>query len=251
MGTVVQDLRYAARGFARAPGFTIAALLSIAIGVGANTSIFSVVSALLLRPLPYQDADRLAILWNRSPGLGIAEDWFSTAQYFDIKNSAKSFEQLAIAIGGQVTVTGHGEPERIGLIRMSSGLLPLLGARPALGRLFEATEDEGAPGTARVVILHHGTWMRRMGGDPAAVGRTMILNDQSYQIVGVMPESFKLPREVMNTLGGAEDAEIMMPLQLGPKAAQQRNRSEEHTSELQSQSNLVCRLHLVKKHNAT
>src|SRR5688572_3620996 len=223
MRALIQDVTYALRAFTSNRGLTIAAIVSLALGIGANTAIFSVASALLLRPLPYSDPDRLAILWNRSPGLGIAEDWFSTAQYFDIKNSANSFEQLAVAIGGQVTVTGDGEPERIGLIRMSSGLLPLLGARPALGRLFEPAEDEGAPGTARVVILHHGTWMRRMGGDPAAVGRTMVLNDQSYQIVGVMPESFKLPREVMNTLGGAEDAEIMMPLQLGPKAAQQRN----------------------------
>jgi predicted permease len=109
------------------------------------------------------------------------------------------------------------------MIRMSSGLLQLLGARPALGRLFELADDEGEPGTARVAILHHGTWIRRMGGDPSAVGRTIVLNDESYQIVGVMPESFRLPREVMNTLGGAEDAEIMLPLQLGPKARQQRN----------------------------
>ena len=231
---MLQDLRYAFRSFAGARGLTAAAILSLALGIGANTSIFSVASALLLRPLPYSDPDRLAILWNRSPGLGIAEDWFSPAQYFDIKNSSTSlarrslgeggsFEQLAVAIGGQVTVTGDGEPERIGMIRMSSGMLPLLGARPAYGRLFEAADDEGAPGTARVAILHHGTWMRRMGGDPAAVGRTITLNDQSYQIIGVMPESFALPREVMNTLGGAEDAEIMLPLQLGPKAPQQRN----------------------------
>lgn len=109
------------------------------------------------------------------------------------------------------------------MIRMSSSLLPLLGAKPAHGRLFAATDDEGAPGMTRVVILHHGTWLRRFGGDPAAVGRSILLNDQAYEIIGVMPASFTLPREVMNTLGGAEDAEIMMPLQLGPGAAQRRN----------------------------
>ena len=113
---------------------TAAAVVSLAIGIGANTAIFSVVSALLLRPLPYADADRLVILWNRSPGLNIAEDWFSTAQYFDIKNGHSGFEQVAIAIGINFNLTGDGEPERIGAIRVSSNLLPMLGraarARP-------------------------------------------------------------------------------------------------------------------------
>ncbi len=93
------DIRDALRGFARNPGFLAAAVLSLALGVGANTAIFSVASALLLRPLPYPQADRLVILWNRSPGLGITEDWFSTAQYFDVKNSGSSLEQVAIAYG--------------------------------------------------------------------------------------------------------------------------------------------------------
>src|SRR5215218_7425504 len=93
------DIRDALRGFARNRGFLAAAVLSLALGVGANTAIFSVASALLLRPLPYADADRLVILWNRSPGLGISEDWFSTAQYFDIRNAASGLEQIAIAYG--------------------------------------------------------------------------------------------------------------------------------------------------------
>src|SRR5687768_18526004 len=97
--TIAQDCRYAVRTLLRAPGFTLAAVLSLALGIGANTAIFSVASALLLRPLPYADAERLAILWNRSPGLGIAEDWFSTAQYFDIRNGSRSFDAVAIAIG--------------------------------------------------------------------------------------------------------------------------------------------------------
>ena len=107
---MLSDLRYALRGFARTPGFTAAAVLSLALGIGANTAIFSVASALLLRPLPYADADRLVILWNRSPGLGITEDWFSTAQYFDIARGHSGFEQVAIAIGGNDNLTGRGEP---------------------------------------------------------------------------------------------------------------------------------------------
>src|SRR5438270_9545557 len=125
MSTLVRDLRYALRAFGKSPGFVVAAILSLAIGIGATTAIFSITSALLLRPLPYRDADRLVILWNRSPGLDITQDWFSTAQYFDIKTSNHSFDDVAIAIGGVENLTGNGEPERIGAIHVSSNLLPM------------------------------------------------------------------------------------------------------------------------------
>src|SRR5262245_48819496 len=126
--SVRRDLRYAVRSLFSSPGFALAALASIAIGIGANTTIFSVASALLLEPLPYSDPARLVILWNRSPGLGITEDWFSTAQYFDIRNGHRGFEQLAIAIGANFNLTGEGDAERVGVIRVSSTLLPMLGA---------------------------------------------------------------------------------------------------------------------------
>ena len=221
---MLQDLRYACRAFGASPGFTAAAVLSLAIGIGANTAIFSAASALLLRPLPYQDAARLTILWNRSPGLGIAEDWFSTAQYFDIKDGHQGFEQLAIAIGSNANLTGDGEPERIGTVRVSSNLLPMLGARPALGRLFVSEEDKA--GAAGVAVLNHGTWMRRYGGDRAVLGRGLTLNGQPYRIVGVLPASFSLPREVMPTLGGVEESEILLPLPLAADAASARNRED-------------------------
>src|SRR5215207_3312703 len=105
----MRDLRYAVRSLLASRGVSAAAIVSLALGIGANTSIFTVASALLLRPLPYTDPDRLVILWNRSPGLGIAEDWFSTAQYFDVRNSAASFEQVAAAIGANLNLTGDGE----------------------------------------------------------------------------------------------------------------------------------------------
>jgi predicted permease len=224
MLSLVQDVRYAFRGFLRTPGFTVAAVLSIAIGVGANTAIFSVTSALLLRPLPYQDAERLTILWNRSPGLGITEDWFSTAQYFDIRNGHSGFEQVAIAIGGNYNLTGDGEPERIGTIRVSSNLLPMLGVRPLLGRLFEP-KDETA-GTTATALLSYGTWMRRYGGDHVVVGKMLTLNGVPYEIIGILPPTFDLPREVMPTLGGAEHSEIMIPLPLSAEAARVRNRED-------------------------
>jgi predicted permease len=221
---VRQDLLYTLRAFVRTPAFTLAAILSLAIGIGANTSIFSVVNALLLQALPYQDAERLAILWNRSPGLNIAEDWFSTAQYFDIKNGQSSFEDVAIAIGGVENLTGDGEPERIGTIHVSSNLLPMLGARAAQGRLFVPAED--IAGAGPTAVLGYGTWMRRYHGDPQALGRTLTINGKPYQIVGVLPASFSLPREVMPTLNGAEDSEVLLPLPFAADAANTRNRED-------------------------
>ena len=224
MRSLFRDVRYAVRALRASPGFTLVALASLAIGVGANTAIFSVARAVLLRPLPYADADRLTILWNRSPGLGITEDWFSTAQYFDIVTGHDGFEALAIAIGGNDNLSGGGEPERVGTIRVSSGLLPMLGARPRHGRLF--TPDDDRAGAAGKAILSHGMWMRRFGGESNVLGRAIVLNGQPYEIVGVAPEGFSLPRNVLPTLGGAEDAEVLLSLPLGADAATIRTRED-------------------------
>ena len=224
MNILLQDVRHALRVLAAAPAFTLAAVLSLAIGIGANTAIFSIVDGLLLRPLPYKDAERLVILWNRSPGLDITEDWFSTAQYFDIKNGHRGFEQVAIAIGGNHNLTGWGEPERVGAIRVSSNLLPMLGQQAALGRLFVADED--LPDRTATALLSYGTWTRRFGSDPGVLGKKIMLNGVPYEIVGVMPRSFSLPREVMPTLDGAEQAEILLPLPLPANAAQNRDHED-------------------------
>ncbi|MEO8028160.1 MAG: ABC transporter permease [Bryobacteraceae bacterium] len=224
MQTLNQDLRFAFRTLRNNKGFAAAAILSLAIGIGANTSIFSVANALLLQPLPYKDADRLAILWNRSPGLNITEDWFSTAQYFDIKTGHSGFEQLALAIGGNNNLTGDGEPERVGTVRMSSNLLPMLGVKADRGRLFVAEED--APGRAGTALLSYGMWVRRYGADPKMIGKPIFLNQQPYQVVGILPESFSLSREVMPTLGGAEQADIVLPLPLRPNAAVDRDHED-------------------------
>jgi predicted permease len=225
MNGLIRDLRYAFRAFAKNPGFTLAAVLSLAIGIGANTSIFSITSALLLRPLPYKDASRLVILWNRSPGLGITQDWFSTAQYFDVKTGHPGFEDVAIAFGTNDTLTGNGEPERIGTIRISSNLLLMLGYRAAFGRLF--LPDEDVAGHNRTALLSYGTWTRRFGSDPNIVGKTIAINDTPCEVVGILPKSFSLPREVMPTLYGAENqAEILLPFPMPPDAAQNRDHED-------------------------
>jgi predicted permease len=214
----------ALRALVHSPGFAAVAILSLAIGIGANTAIFTVVNALLLRPLPYANADRLTILWNTSPGLGITEDWFSTAQYFDIKTGTRSFEDVALAIGANANLTGDGEPERVGTLRVSSNLLGMLGVEALFGSGFTPADDR--PGSTGKALLSYGTWQRRYGGDPSVVRRSVTLNGQIYEIVGVLPASFSLPREVLPTLGVVEDAEILLPLPLPANAAQVRNRED-------------------------
>jgi predicted permease len=217
MNLLAQDLRFAIRAFAKNPGFTLAAVLSLAIGIGANTSIFSIANALLLRPLPYKDASRLVILWNRSPGLDILQDWFSTAQYLDIKNGHHGFEEVAIASGSNDNLTGEGEPERVGTVRVSSNLLPMLGAKAAAGRLFLPEED--APDRPATAVLSDGMWVRRYGGDLRVLGKSIIINGQTYQVVGILPHEFTLPHEVLPTLYGPEQPDVFLPFPLGPKAA--------------------------------
>ncbi len=221
----LQDLRFAARAFLKTPGFTAAAVLSVGIGIGANTAIFSVTHALLLQPLSYPDSDRLAILWNRSPGLDIAEDWFSTAQYFDIKTRHSGLEDVAIARGLYRTLTGDdGEPERVGTIRVSPNLLSMLGARAIYGRLLNPDDD--VPGSASVTVIGYGTWMWRYGGDPSVVGRIVSLDGQPVEIVGVLAPDFSLPREVLPTLGVVEEGDFLLPIRLGPGAATVRTRED-------------------------
>lgn len=217
MNMLAQDVRLALRSFTRNPGFALTAVLSLAIGIGANTSIFSVANALLLRPLPYKDAARLVILWNRSPGLDILQDWFSTAQYLDIKNGHHGFEEVAIASGGNDNLTGEGEPERVGTIRVSSNLLPMLGAQAASGRLFLRDEDAlDRPATA---ILSYGMWARRYGSDRRMLGKSITINGKTYEVVGILQQSFSLPHEVLPTLYGPEQPDVFLPFPLGPKTA--------------------------------
>jgi len=217
MNLLTQDLRIALRAFVNNPGFTLVAVLSLAIGVGANTSIFSVANALLLRPLPYKDASRLVILWNRSPGLDILQDWFSTAQYLDIKNGHHGFEEIAIASGSNDNLTGEGEPERVGTVRVSSNLLPMLGAKAVAGRLFLLDED--APDRPSTAVLSYGMWARRYGSDPQMLGKSITINGKTYEVVGILPKSFSLPHEVLPTLYGPDQPDVFLPFALGPKAA--------------------------------
>ena len=154
MNRLFQDIRYAARILRKSPGLSLVIVLSLAIGIGANTAIFSVVDALLLRPLPYPAAERLAVLWLRSPGINIPKDWPSPGQYIDIQTQNSVFEEMSISQGGPMNLTGLPQPHRVDVLRTGSSLFHLLGGKPLIGRLLLPEDD--TPGKPQVAILSHG-----------------------------------------------------------------------------------------------
>ncbi len=188
--TIWQDVRHAVRGLRRTPGFTVAAVLTLALGIGANTAVFSVVDAVLLRPLTYDDPDRLVVVHETLPALGRIP--VSAGSFEEWRKAARSFEQMALIAIAPVILTGSGEPERLDAARVSASLFPMLGTTPPLGRTF--TPEEEMPGRHRVVALSDDLWRRRFGADPAIVGRTITLNDQIHEVVGVLPPEFRFPR---------------------------------------------------------
>src|SRR5262245_55478455 len=151
MQSLWKDLRYGARMLLKNPGFTLVAIFTLTLGIGANTAIFSIVNSLLLRPLPYSNAERLAIIWTHSPGANVAQDWPSPGQFYALKSENSVFEQLALALGDNVILTGNAEPERLGAVRASSAVFSLLGAQAMLGRVFLPEED--TPDQTLTVIL--------------------------------------------------------------------------------------------------
>ena len=206
---LLQDLHYAIRSFAKSPGLSLLIVISLAIGIGANTAIFSLTSALLLKPLPYPDSDRLAILWLRSPGIGIPQDWPSPGQYHDIVTQNHVFEDAALAIGDNFTLTDREKAIKVDGIAATSTLLPMLGAKAILGRLLLPEED--LPGKPQSVVLTYGFWQREFAGDPKIIGRSITLDGNPHTIVGVLSPSFRLNHEVIPTIAGIEKPELFLP----------------------------------------
>jgi predicted permease len=230
-----QDIRYAARILRKNPVSTAVIILSLAIGIGANTAVFSVTSALFLKPLAYPASDRLAILWLRSPGIDIFQDWPSPGEYMDIRSQNQVFEETAIAIGFSRTLTGLDHPERVDVLQASSSLLRMLGAKAILGRTILPEEDIGRPAATAnpndpqpppepsgTAVLTYPIWQRLYGGDPKILGRSMIIGGKQYTVVGVLDRSFVLNHEVMPTVGGIDKAEIIVPLPLAADAVNDR-----------------------------
>jgi putative ABC transport system permease protein len=187
LDTLAQDIRYGARMLRRSPGFTAAALVTLALGIGANTAIFTVVDAVLLRPLPYAEPDRLVTVGDRNPEGFSSNVGFATV--LDWRERSRSFEHLAMMRGWLPTLVTNGEAERLPAVRVSWNYFDMMGVHPTLGRGFTADEDR--PDHWRVLLLSDGLWRRRFGADPSVVGRTVVMNDREYRVIGVMPASFE------------------------------------------------------------
>src|SRR5215212_11709953 len=212
MGMLGQDLRYGFRMLLKRPGFTVVAVVTLALGIGANTAIFSVVNAILLNPLPFPSPERLVALGQTSPEGRAALSNFSFRNYADLREQSKTFERLAAYYNSNLTLTGQGEAARLRVTVATADLFPMLGASPSLGRVFLPEEDNPGGGSAgRPVILSWDCWQRYFGGEPAVVGRTVALSGSTYTVVGVMPANFSFPVQAQPTevwVSTARDAEL-------------------------------------------
>ena len=210
---LLHDLRYAARLQRKNPAFTIIAIIALALGIGANTAIFSVVNTVLLRPLPYKDPERLVMVWEDATKQGYPRDTPAAANFVDWRDQSQNFEGMAAIADESFNLTGSGDPERLEGRRVSATMFPLLGVEPQIGRVFTAAEDQ--PGAQRVVVLSYPLWQRRFGGDPGIIGQSLTLNGESYVVVGVMPARFQFP---------SSDDQAWVPIALTQQDAGNRNR---------------------------
>jgi putative ABC transport system permease protein len=209
MQTLLQDLKYASRTLVKTPAFTVIAILTLALGLGANTAIFTVVNALLLRPLPYAHPDRLVMVWQdlRARG-GPADEWASPGNFADWRRATDVFDQVAAISGWRPTLTGGTEPEALAGEQVAHEYFSALGIAPVAGRSFAEADD--VPNAPRVALIGTGLWQRKFGGDLTAIGSVVALNGEPHEIIGVVPDGF---RPVVNP-----DAEIWRPLRLNMAA---------------------------------
>jgi len=210
MDGFLNDVRYAFRNLIKRPAFTLIAAITLALGIGANTAIFSSVYALLLKPLPFPELNHVVAVWDSYPSRGVKRNEVSMANYLDWQSQNQSFEQLALYRWWSANLTGIDPPERIQAFLITANFLDTLGVKPIMGRNF--TADENQPGKDAVTILTHDLWQRRFGGDPNILGKTITLDGTARTIVGVMPESFKYPANV----------EVYSPIGITPKMAGNR-----------------------------
>lgn len=217
-------LRFSLRSLRNTPAFTTVVVLTLGVGIGAATAMFSVVNGLLLNPLPYPDADRLVMLWQGRRGQDVEEDWFSVAQYVDIREQTTAFDDVTLAVGFGATLTERGAPSRVGFVRTTSVYLGFLGARASLGRIFDETDDAG--GAPTVALITDEIWRGPFGGDPGVVGQTITLDGTQTEIVGVLSADVLIDNEVLPTLGAVDPLGVILSLPLTEELLAQRNRED-------------------------
>jgi len=205
MGNVWADLRYGARLLLKSPGFTLVALLTLALGIGANTAIFSVLDAVLLRPLPFPEPQQLAMIWEDASFVSFPKNTPAPANYWDWKTRNHTFSDIAAMRTASVSLTDEGAPEFVLGMNATSNLLSILGVKPAMGRNFTAEEDRSA---ATLVVISHGLWQRRFGGDPSIIGRSIRMSGVPHTVIGIMPRGFHFPRRT---------TDFWRPTGFGPK----------------------------------
>jgi putative ABC transport system permease protein len=186
---MISQVKHVFRRLLRSPIFTAVTLATVAIGIGANSAIFSVVNGVLLKPLAYADAERLVGVWQSAPGIGFDEAQLSFSDYFTFRDENRSFQEFGLWKNDSVSITGLGAPEQIETLNVTDGILPALGVQPARGRWFTAKDD--SPGSPATAILTYGYWMRKFGGDASVIGRRIVVDSEAKEIIGVMPQSFR------------------------------------------------------------
>ena len=231
MTTLLQDARYAVRMLVKSPGFSLVAILTLALGIGANTAIFSVVNALLLRPLPYPEPDRVVMLWqNLQARGGPAQEWATPGNFVDWRDSRTLFAKTAAVQGWVPTLTGVAEPEPLRGEQVTQEYFDVLGVQPALGRIFRPDED--VPNAPRVVVLGHGLWTRRFGGDRSIIGRSITLGGEPHEVIGVMPDELPARRADASRIVAAAPIEHGEPVTgrgRPPRGRQARGRPDTGT----------------------
>ena len=188
MGTFGDQLKHVLRRLRRAPMFTAVTLITLAVGIGANTAIFTVLESVLLKPLPYPHADELIGVWETAPDINIPNMDLSPSDYFVYREQSRTFQDIGLYNSNSVSVTGLAEPERVRVLDVTDGILPILGVPPMLGRWFSRGDD--TPGSPDTVMLTYGYWRRKFGADPLIIGRTIAIDGEPHQIIGVMPRKF-------------------------------------------------------------
>ena len=215
--SLLHDLRYSVRTLLKRPGFVITITLILALGIGANSTIFSVVNTVLIRPLPYEAPDRIVMIWETNQSKAVQRSIVSPANFLDWRERNNVFDHLAAFRFWYYTVTGAGDPERYQGARVSASFLPLLGVQPALGRNFRPDEEQ--VGHDHVVILSHALWQSRFGGDPNIIGKLLTIEGEPFTIIGILPANFRFTR-VLNA-----ELELWMPIAFTPQQLSREDRS--------------------------